>query len=219
MKTYSVYITQNLLEPAKAYVGMHNNSANKWYYGSDHILNEDIKKIGKNNFSKTILGTFDNWQECHYWEGFYVRTLQTHRSQGGYNRSWTGGNYTDIPHNKGKKTPPDIIEKTASKLRGSKRTEEQRIRIVSSITGIPSNKKGIPRTDQEKTNISEGTKRAMQDPELRKRMSNTLSIVMKGKLLGKKQQQVTCPYCLLEGGISNLTRYHFENCKHKPIDV
>lgn len=91
METYSVYITTNLLNN-KAYVGM-TNGHNPRYMGSDPILRSDIKKFGKKKFSKTILGTFDNWEECHYWEGFYVKTLNTHVSKGGYNQSWTGGSY------------------------------------------------------------------------------------------------------------------------------
>lgn len=33
--------------------------------------------------------------------------------------------------------------------------------------------------------------------------------------LGIAQNTVICPYCLKEGGISNMKRYHFENCKTK----
>lgn len=32
-------------------------------------------------------------------------------------------------------------------------------------------------------------------------------------LLGKKQETVQCPKCNLIGGISNMTRYHFDKCK------
>ena len=28
--------------------------------------------------------------------------------------------------------------------------------------------------------------------------------------------RLTCPYCGKIGGVSNMKRYHFENCKHKP---
>lgn len=38
---------------------------------------------------------------------------------------------------------------------------------------------------------------------------------MKNKLalLGKKQETVQCPKCNLIGGVSNMTRYHFDKCK------
>ena len=29
----------------------------------------------------------------------------------------------------------------------------------------------------------------------------------------KPKQKVTCPHCNLEGGISQMKRWHFENCK------
>lgn len=96
MKTYSVYITTNLLEPHKAYVGM-TNGKKKNYLGSGTLLKEDIEKIGKENFERSFLGTFDNIEECHYWEGFYIRTLKTHISVGGYNGNIKGGGYCELP--------------------------------------------------------------------------------------------------------------------------
>jgi hypothetical protein len=37
-------------------------------------------------------------------------------------------------------------------------------------------------------------------------------------LLGTTQKQVQCPYCITSGGVSNMKRYHFNNCKnaHNP---
>ena len=32
---------------------------------------------------------------------------------------------------------------------------------------------------------------------------------------GMPQKKVTCPHCKKEGGITNMKRYHFDNCKHK----
>lgn len=40
------------------------------------------------------------------------------------------------------------------------------------------------------------------------------SEAMKGKNSGP-QDIATCPHCNITGGISNLTRYHFDNCKNK----
>ena len=33
-----------------------------------------------------------------------------------------------------------------------------------------------------------------------------------------KTQRVTCPHCGLNGGKSNMVRYHFDNCKHRPLN-
>tara|TARA_R110000782_G_scaffold79712_1_gene158182 strand:+ start:330 stop:767 length:438 start_codon:yes stop_codon:yes gene_type:complete len=35
------------------------------------------------------------------------------------------------------------------------------------------------------------------------------------KLMRKKQSIVTCPHCKKQGGASNMTRYHFDSCKHR----
>jgi hypothetical protein len=35
-------------------------------------------------------------------------------------------------------------------------------------------------------------------------------------LTGRTQQRIDCPYCSKSGGITNIKRYHFENCKFKP---
>ena len=32
----------------------------------------------------------------------------------------------------------------------------------------------------------------------------------------KKRNKLTCPHCGKVGGVSNMRRYHFDNCKHKP---
>lgn len=32
------------------------------------------------------------------------------------------------------------------------------------------------------------------------------------------QLRVICPYCNKEGGTGGMKRYHFDNCKHKPVD-
>jgi hypothetical protein len=46
-------------------------------------------------------------------------------------------------------------------------------------------------------------------PETRKKISTTSK--------GKPQEQVQCPCCSKIGGISNMTRWHFDNCKYKEI--
>lgn len=38
------------------------------------------------------------------------------------------------------------------------------------------------------------------------------SVALKGILRGK-QKRVICPHCKKEGGVSNMTKYHFLNCK------
>lgn len=87
---YTVYMTFNNLEPTKCYVGMTSGN-NHNYKGSGLYINNAIKKYGKKNFTRCDLGHYDNYNECHYWEGFYIKTLKTLVEEGGYNLSPTGG--------------------------------------------------------------------------------------------------------------------------------
>ena len=62
--------------------------------------------------------------------------------------------------------------------------------------------------EQWKANISKGSKGKPKPDHMRKNLSAAKK--------GVKQQTTTCPHCGKTGGVSGLTRYHFDNCKHKP---
>lgn len=42
------------------------------YYGSNKILNEEVKTIGEENFCRTILHLCKTRSECAYWETFEI---------------------------------------------------------------------------------------------------------------------------------------------------
>jgi hypothetical protein len=89
--------------------------------------------------------------------------------------------------------------------------------------------KGVPKSDEHKQKMSEAHKN-MSD-ETRQKMSEAKTSEnhpMFGKeqtpehrqkisesRKGVPQEQVECPHCGKIGGISNMTRYHFDNCKYK----
>lgn len=66
---------------------------------------------------------------------------------------------------------------------------------------------------------SDDTKKKMSDSQ----KGRITSFETKQKLSlckkGKSQKIVTCPYCQKQGGVSNLTRYHFNNCKYQITSV
>ena len=72
---------------------------------------------------------------------------------------------------------------------------------------------GKPVSDERKRKISEaqkGTKAwryGKKFPEMAKKLSEMLK--------GKPKEKTTCPHCELFGSVSNLKRYHFDNCKAK----
>lgn len=95
--------------------------------------------------------------------------------------------------------------------------------------------KGKSHLDETKQKISDnspwkGTKGLGTHPSVGRKTSDEtkekLSKIFKGKKMDENfikkiskpkgpQQKVVCPYCKKEGGISNMNRYHFENCKDK----
>lgn len=67
-----------------------------------------------------------------------------------------------------------------------------------------------------------GDKNHMRSEHHRDRMANNNPMrnpdavkKLKAAKTGVKHKQVTCPHCGKSGGHANMTRYHFDNCKHK----
>lgn len=46
-----------------------------------------------------------------------------------------------------------------------------------------------------------------------------LKIAIKIKEQRKKQEKIQCPYCDISGGVVNMKRYHFNNCKNIGINL
>ncbi len=114
---------------------------------------------------------------------------------------------------------------TNSKLLGKKRSTVTKNKISNSLQGHVI-------SEQTKQKISNGNKGKYIPKEIRIKISNTLTGFKRGKqtdkhkknlsdsLKGKvpynkglKQKVVICPHCNKSGGIQNMKRYHFENCK------
>ena len=62
---YNVYITTNKINN-RFYIGTHvSENPLDAYLGSGKLLIKAIKKYGKENFNKSILGEFENHLEAH----------------------------------------------------------------------------------------------------------------------------------------------------------
>lgn len=46
-----------------------------------------------------------------------------------------------------------------------------------------------------------------------------LKIAIKIKEQRKKQEKIQCPHCDISGGVVNMKRYHFNNCKNIGINL
>ena len=83
-----------------------------------------------------------------------------------------------------KNSTPERRYKNGSANRGKKLSKETKAKMSAYQKGRPK---------------SESHKQAMRKPK-----STTINM---------KQQKITCPHCGLHGGVINLKRYHFNNCK------
>ena len=106
--------------------------------------------------------------------------------------------------NKGKKLGPQSAERRANKS----------IELLGNINGKGG--KGISRnkgTTQSKEHIKNRVDKNKGKRRSPKQKEN-ISIGMIGKNSGP-QETAKCPYCPKEGGISNMKRWHFDNCKKR----
>ena len=108
------------------------------------------------------------------------------------------GEYVGI--NKGKTSSVETRAKLSAVHKGKKRSEETKTKISTSI-------KGKKHSEETKT-------------KLRKPKSDEHKAKISAAHIGKtrpycKSKLVECPHCKLIGGVINMTRYHFDNCKFK----
>lgn len=158
MKNY-VYLTINKLNPEKIYVGITLKPISSGYKGSGSFFSKALKEFGRKNFERFDIGSFENRQEAHFWEKFYIRTLKTHISQGGYNISRTGGTYN------GKHSEETIIlmkEKSRGKNKG-KKTSEKRKKEISQIMQGNKNALGNTHTPETLEKISNASKKMWEN--------------------------------------------------------
>lgn len=191
-----VYQTTNLVN-GKKYIGrdMYNNPK---YLGSGKLLNKAIDKYGKENFKKIILQECKSIEELKQAEEYWINKFDAAKNDMFYNilDGSTGGD-TLSNH-------PDI-ESIKEKIRDARA------------------KQVICHSEETKRKISESQKGELgywygkrQSEESNKKRSKSLK--------GKPRKNVTCPHCNKTGAISNMKRWHFDNCstytgiKHKPTN-
>lgn len=138
--------------------------------------------------------------------------------------------------NKGKIISPESRAKISLSKRGKKRgpmSEQQKQKISTSTLG----KKKPPLSNEHKEKLSIINKGKKASIETRNKMSESLkghivsketcekiskanknpSLESRNKMSiakkGKSQTKIICPYCMKEGGIPMMKRWHFDNCK------
>lgn len=98
---------------------------------------------------------------------------------------------------------PDDIKKSIS-LNSRKPKSETHKRNISK------GRKGIIFTESHIKNLSESHKGNILSDKSKKLISD--------KLKGIDKESVICPHCNKKGGKPSMKRWHFDNCKSKPLD-
>lgn len=167
-----IYRTTNMVTGQK-YIGQTLKSESDSYLGSGLYLLRAIKKYGAENFSREILARSDSREELNSLEIEWIEKTNAVKSHEYYNIT-EGGLAGDFG--------PAVRQKISKAVSGEKNgfygkhhtresMEKRNMTMMKRYGGNP--KKGKPRSEKDKIAISEGTRKAMQDPKLREHLSQT----------------------------------------------
>lgn len=118
-------------------------------------------------------------------------------------------------------TQKNMSDETRAKMgavhRGRKRSPETCRKISEAYKPRP------PWTDEMRQKMSDTHKGKPKSDETRRRMSESMKGVPKSdetkeklSIAHKNRPRITCPHCGKVGDASNMKRWHFDNCKHRP---
>jgi hypothetical protein len=213
---YYLYKTINLTNN-KFYIGVHQTTdINDGYLGSGKELKKDIKKFGKNNFTKEILQFFNTKEEMFLQEAEIVNFEFCTRDDT-YN-VMPGGGFGSAESNglsfKNKKHTEAAKEKLRIANLGKKMSKEAREKMSKNNFA----RRNPVKQKEHAKKIASFKKTAEHKEKIRQSLLNTLSLLKNntGKHfnLGKKRITLICPHCEKEGsGKHVMYRHHFENCK------
>lgn len=169
------------------------------YFGSGKRLASAIKKYGKENFIKVIISCYNNEYDLILAEKALISTQHV-ESCLCYNIAYGGhGGYTYYKDRKFKHTE-ESKRNLSLKNKGRHRPD-----VVERNQKNPSSF----------IQYWKGKSRSDKDKELKSLAA--YENIKKGKHSGTKI--LKCPYCGLETNLGNSKRWHFNNCKLKPVDI
>ena len=168
---YYLYEIKNNLN-GKIYVGVHKTkNLDDGYMGSGKVINSAISKYGIDNFTKTILETFETKEQMFAREREIV-TEEFLMREDVYNlrRGGLGGfdyiNESGIPKFKDKLHSEETKQKIRLKRIGITHyipTEETKKKISNSKTGKSTKLKDCPKSEEHKRKISEAMKKRWRE--------------------------------------------------------
>lgn len=176
------------------------------YTGSCKALNEDIAKLGKDNFTFECIGQVYTKGALVWWEVYAQVTMEvlTATLPDG-SRAWYNGQIAAIkfiPKESVSQSTKDKMSKTMSE---KWKQNEYIEKVVGSMIGVK--KKST-------TKISESiSKRLKGKPKSGRMLEQAQEAVVKAQEVALRT--VACPHCGKEGTLLVLKRWHFDNCKKK----
>ena len=195
------------------------------YYGSSKFLDEAIREVGIEHFDRYVISEWNTQQaifnaESNLQEKLDVLTAEKpDGTRWFYNRvvgkSFYSPDYTEERRHKLSQATierfkkPEEREKMSKLHKGKPKSPEHIEKMRQNSTGKSSiYHQTVFAEQKEATNPNRiaGALKAWSDPEIRKRRVEAMS---------KPRPILKCPHCGLEGGSSNMKRYHFDNCKSK----
>jgi group I intron endonuclease len=188
-----IYKTTNLLNN-RVYIGKkHKSIFDPTYYGSGVILNEAIKKYGKENFKIELLDWADNIKKLNYLEKYYILQLTDVYDLYNISKGGDGGDTTSSHPNK-----IEIVNNRKKNLKNwhNNLSEEEKIKrgkkISASKKGKSNGHEGFTQSDKtiEKIRKSNIEFDRANNPEWKKAHSDAMA-KRKGKPLVKKYKPVT----------------------------
>jgi len=163
LKYHYIYKITNLID-GKYYIGMHStNKLNDSYFGSGNRLMNAIKKYGRENFNKEILGYHDSREELAYIESLIV-SQETVDDPKSYNikTGGLGGVFKCSQETKekirnahiGKKIPEETKKKMSDSAKGKKKTAQHAYNISKGLSGEKNYMYGTHHSGETKKKIS-----------------------------------------------------------------
>ena len=187
------HYTYNIINKTngKYYIGLRSteiepkNDIGVEYFGSSE--NKELKqalKEDKSNFLYKVIETYDSREDAYKGEERIHQKINVSKDPASYN----------------------LINSGHPDRHGIPNSEETRQKISNTLKEYYKNnehhQKGIPISDEHKEKLRQamlGRKHTWGDK------------IGKAQL-GRKEEVKTCPKCGISGGVSQMTRYHFDNC-------
>ena len=221
----------------KYYYGIHSCNKDFFddnYYGTGKLVKAAVQKYGKEHFKREVLQEFSTRQKASDFERFIVGPYFINREDnynlcvGGDDAGILGFKHSEeakakiSARSKNQNWSTERREKVRKALTGRKHTKESRQKMSDKLSGENSPKWGVPLSSETKAKLSKAHTGRVVSDEAKAKMSaaqkgNTNGSGNKGKKHSKKRIGAvrTCPYCEKTGVGSNMSRYHFDNCKFK----